>query len=87
MPTSLIRLLTHTRASPAVILIRLLAGAVFFIEGLKKFLFAEQWGAGRFVKIGIPVPGFTGPFVGVIEIVCGVLLLLGLLTRLARCSC
>jgi len=74
--------LTVTSAPAATVLIRFLAGGVFFVEGLKKFLFAAQWGAGRFAKIGIPFPELTGPFVGVVEIVCGALLLLGLLTRL-----
>jgi uncharacterized membrane protein YphA (DoxX/SURF4 family) len=59
----------------ANLIIRLLVGGVFFLEGVKKFLFVEQWGAGRFARIGIPV--------GVVEIVCGFLILIGLLTRLA----
>jgi uncharacterized membrane protein YphA (DoxX/SURF4 family) len=67
----------------ANLLIRLLAGGVFFLEGIKKFLFPEQWGAGRFTHIGIPAPSILAPFVGVVEIACGLLLLLGLLTRLA----
>jgi uncharacterized membrane protein YphA (DoxX/SURF4 family) len=58
-------------------------GAVFLSEGIQKFLFSQQLGTGRFTKIGIPMPEFTAPFVGVAEIVCGALLLLGLLTRLA----
>ena len=69
--------------SSAVILIRFLAGGVFFTEGVKKFLFAARWGSGRFESIGIPWPHFTGPFVGVVEIVGGLLLFLGLLTRLS----
>ena len=56
---------------------------MFLLEGIKKFLFVEQWGAGRFARIGIPAPHVMGPFVGVLEIVCGLLLLAGLLTRLA----
>ncbi|HEX7603062.1 MAG TPA: DoxX family protein, partial [Polyangiaceae bacterium] len=40
-------------------------------------------GVGRFVKIGIPMPGVMAPFVGVVEIVCGGLVIAGLLTRLA----
>jgi uncharacterized membrane protein YphA (DoxX/SURF4 family) len=40
-------------------------------------------GAGRFTHIGIPYPDFMGPFVGVVETICGVLIILGLLTRLA----
>ena len=73
-----------TADGPGTILfIRLLVGGVFFLEGIKKFLFVEQWGAGRFVRIGIPASAIMAPFVGVVEIVCGFLLLVGLLTRLA----
>jgi putative oxidoreductase len=35
------------------------------------------------MKIGIPAPEFTAPFVGVVEILCGLLVIVGLLTRLA----
>ena len=66
-----------------VILIRLMVGAVFLSEGIQKFLYSADLGVGRFVKIGMPFPQVTAPFVGVIEIVCGTLILLGLLTRLA----
>lgn len=75
--------LAHTNAPAATLLIRLLVGGVFFLEGLKKFLFVDQWGAGRFTRIGIPDPQVMAPFVGVVEIVCGFLLLVGLLSRLA----
>jgi putative oxidoreductase len=75
--------LQTTSAPAATILIRLLVGGVFFLEGVKKFLFVEQWGAGRFTRIGIPHPQVMAPFVGVLEIVCSFLLLLGLFTRLA----
>jgi uncharacterized membrane protein YphA (DoxX/SURF4 family) len=67
----------------SVILIRLLVGAVFLSEGIQKFLFADQLGVGRFTKIGIPAPQLTAPFVGIVEIVCGTLILLGLFTRWA----
>jgi uncharacterized membrane protein YphA (DoxX/SURF4 family) len=46
-------------------------------------LFPEQLGAGRFLKIGLPMPEVLGPFVGSAEVVCGSLVLLGLATRLA----
>jgi putative oxidoreductase len=77
------RKLVAAGGSPANIIIRFAAGGVFFLEGIKKFLFAGEWGAGRFARIGIPVPGLMGPFVGAVETVCGLLLLLGLFTRLA----
>jgi putative oxidoreductase len=72
-----------TDAPAVVILIRLLVGTVFLSEGIQKFLFPDALGAGRFAKIGIPYPGFSGPFVGAFEIACGVLVLLGLGTRFA----
>lgn len=60
-----------------------MVGAVFLSEGIQKFLFPSTLGAGRFAKIGLPSPEFLGSFVGSFEIVCGALILLGLLTRLA----
>lgn len=77
------RKLLQTNAPAATWLIRFLVGLVFFLEGIKKFLFAAQWGAGRFARIGIPHPQTLAPFVGFVEIVCGFLLLMGLFTRLA----
>jgi putative oxidoreductase len=67
----------------AHLLIRLMVGSVFLSEGLQKFLFPEALGVGRFIKIGIAYPGFAAPFVGVVEIVCGLLFLVGLYTQLA----
>lgn len=67
----------------AVILIRILVGWVFVSEGIQKFLFPDTLGMGRFMKIGIPLAPFSAPFVGFVEIICGVLVLLGLFTRFA----
>ncbi len=70
-------------APASVILVRLLVGWVFFTEGVQKFLFPAALGVGRFEKIGIPAPHFFAPFVGVVEIVCGLMVIAGFLTRLA----
>lgn len=75
--------LTATDAPAAVILIRLYVGAVFLFEGILKFLRPDALGTGRFDKAGIPAPGFFAPLDGVFEIACGLLILVGLLTRLA----
>ncbi len=75
--------LASTKAPSAVVLIRLMVGGVFFFEGVQKFLYSEALGAGRFAKIGIPAPEVMGPLVGGVETLCGALLLVGLLTRLA----
>jgi putative oxidoreductase len=71
------------RVLAPVILIRLMMGWVFMSEGIQKFLFPDALGVGRFTRIGIPAPQFFAPFVGLVEIVCGALLIVGLLTRLA----
>lgn len=71
------------RTSKAILLIRILVGWVFVSEGIQKFLFPAQLGVGRFEKIGIPAPHIMAALVGVIEITCGTLVILGLFTRLA----
>lgn len=75
--------LPRSDAPAAVALIRVMAGGVFLSEGIQKFLFPDQLGIGRFTRIGIPSPELMAPFVGVVEIVCGSLVLVGLGTRLA----
>jgi putative oxidoreductase len=77
----LLKRVISAEGSPALILIRLLVGAVFLSEGIQKFLFPNELGVGRFIKIGIPIPEIMAPFVGVVEIGCGALVLVGLLTR------
>lgn len=78
-PSAILR----STAPRATILVRFLVGWVFLSEGIQKFMYPAALGAGRFAKIGIPAPQFFGPFVGWVETVCGALLILGLLTRLA----
>ena len=73
----------ESNAPRATILVRILVGWVFLSEGIQKFLFPAALGVGRFAKIGIPDPQFFAPFVAVVEIVCGGLLIVGFLTRLA----
>lgn len=76
--------LLGTRDPRWSILVRLLVGLVVFLpEGFQKLAFPDILGAGRFANIGIPYPELMGPFVGVVEMVCGALIILGLFTRLA----
>jgi putative oxidoreductase len=67
----------------ATALIRLVVGGVFLAEGILKFLYPDELAAGRFAKIGIPVPQVMGPFVGGVEILFGAFVVIGWLTRLA----
>lgn len=76
--------LLYTEAPGWSILVRLLVGLVVFLpEGIQKLMFPDILGAGRFARIGIPFPDLMGPFVGVVETICGSLIILGLFTRLA----
>jgi putative oxidoreductase len=72
-----------THAPAATLLIRLMVGAVFLSEGIQKFLFPADVGAGRFEKIGFANPEVVAQFVACFEIACGALVLLGLATRFA----
>lgn len=65
---------------PVTILLRLMAGGVFLWEGLLKFVYINQ-GVGRFTKLGFPFPQATANFVGALEIIGGILVITGFLTR------
>jgi putative oxidoreductase len=70
-----------TSGPKATLALRLMAGGVFFWEGLLKFAYANQ-GVGRFTKLGMPMPEVLAPAIAVLEIVGGLLLMSGLGTRL-----
>jgi len=67
-------------APGSTILIRCMAGGVFLSEGILKIVYANQ-GVGRFTKLGFAAPELTAHFVAGLEIVGGLLLICGLLTR------
>ena len=77
----MIQRLLRTDNSKVTIIIRLMVGAVFLSEGLQKFIFPAMRGLGRFEGMGFPQAEFFAQFVGVFEIACGILILLGLFTR------
>jgi uncharacterized membrane protein YphA (DoxX/SURF4 family) len=64
----------------SILIIRLLAGGVFFWEGILKFVYVNQ-GVGRFTKLGFAFPETTAHFVATAEIIGGLLLIFGLFTR------
>ena len=76
-------LIFNTVNDNKIILVRLIVGLIFLSEGIQKFLFPDLLGAGRFEKIGFDNPAFWAAFTATFEITCGILILLGLLTRLA----
>jgi uncharacterized membrane protein YphA (DoxX/SURF4 family) len=66
-----------------VILIRIIVGLIFLSEGIQKFLFPDLLGPGRFEKIGFADPAFWAYFTATFEIICGLMILTGLFTRIA----
>jgi len=65
----------------SILILRLMVGGVFFWEGILKFVYPNQ-GVGRFTKLGFPMPETLAHFVAVGEIIGGLLLIFGLLTRI-----
>jgi len=65
----------------SILIIRLMAGIVFFFEGILKFVYPNQ-GVGRFTKLGFPAPEITAHLIAVGEIAGGLLLIFGLFTRI-----
>lgn len=66
----------------SILLIRIAVGVIFFTQGILKYT-DPNMGVNRFARIGFPHAAFTAHFVGVFEIICGLLVLLGVWTRLA----
>jgi len=70
-----------TEGPRSVLLVRVGVGLIFLTQGILKYI-DSNLGVVRFTRIGFPHPYFTAHFVGAFEILCGLLLLMGLWTRL-----
>ncbi len=77
------RMIMGTGDDSKMIIIRIIAGLIFISEGILKYKQAQWLGPGRFTEIGFTNPFFWAYFTGAIEILCGTLVLTGLITRLA----
>jgi uncharacterized membrane protein YphA (DoxX/SURF4 family) len=72
----------NTEGARAILLVRIAVGLIFFTQGILKYI-DPNMGVFRFTRIGFPHPYFTAHFVGTFEVLCGILVLVGLWTRLA----
>jgi putative oxidoreductase len=77
------KIILTTVGDNKTIIIRLIVGLIFLTEGIQKFLFPELLGAGRFLQIGFTHPAFWAYFTGSSEVLCGLLVLSGLIVRVA----
>jgi putative oxidoreductase len=80
--SNIIRILS-TGNDGKTVLIRLIVGLIFISEGIQKYLVVTMLGPAYFKEIGFGHPMFWAYFTGAFEIVCGFMILFGLLTRLA----
>jgi uncharacterized membrane protein YphA (DoxX/SURF4 family) len=67
---------TEERRGVSMILIRVMVGLVFLLEGSLKFIRPEELGAERFAALGLPYPHYLGLLLGGIEIGGGAAILL-----------
>jgi putative oxidoreductase len=73
----------NTANDNKIIFIRLVVGLIFISEGLQKYLFLQVLGPGRFQEVGFSHAFFWAYFTGACEMLFGMLVLWGFLTRLA----
>jgi putative oxidoreductase len=79
----LLRSASPRQVSLGLAALRLAVAMVFINHGRQKlFGYGFAGVTGAFTQMGVPFPGLTGPFIGLLEFFGGIALAIGLLSRL-----
>jgi putative oxidoreductase len=72
------------RYDTALLILRLVAGAIFIAHGSQKiFVYGFAGVSTAFASMGVPMASLVAPVVACVELVAGIALVLGLFTRIA----
>ena len=72
------------RVNLALLVLRLVGGGIMIAHGWQKlFVFGIGNIGASFAKMGVPAPAVIGPFIGLLEFLAPIAIVVGLLTRLA----
>ncbi|MBN2667234.1 MAG: DoxX family protein [Bacteroidales bacterium] len=75
--------IVNTTDDSKLVFVRMIVGVIFVSEGIQKYLIVSLLGPSYFQDIGFGHAMFWSYFTGTFELLCGLLVIAGLFTRLA----